>query len=229
MSPSHHNSIGIHSQSEEERECPRCQRCLPLQMFSNGRSQCKECTAHYHQSRYGKADRQRPYRPLHLASKQKFCPNCKQVRSASEYGVRGDGRFLKSYCRGCEAEVARKRNKEQNIKHAEKRKADRVRQGLYVQHSISVADYERLLVLQGGKCGICRSASPGRYKRFSVDHDHATGAIRGLLCNECNRGIGLLRDSKEVLRSAIAYLEKPPTGLVSVCRRSAGRSTKKKY
>lgn len=228
MSLSHHSSVNPDTQSEATKECPKCKRCLPVQMFSNNRIQCKECIANYHHALYGKGDRQRPYRPSHLASKEKFCPHCKRVRPASEYGVRGGGRFLKSYCNNCEAEVTRRRNKEQRLKHAARIKAAQNRWGLYVQHSMSVADYESLLAAQGGVCGICKSTSPGKRKRFSVDHDHATNAIRGLLCDTCNRGIGMLKESKEVLLSAVAYLEKPPTGLISVCRRSSGHSTKRK-
>jgi len=52
-------------------------------------------------------------------------------------------------------------------------------------------------------CAIC-----GRLKRLQVDHNHLTGKVRGLLCGSCNRGIGLLGDSLDVLRAGVAYLEK---------------------
>lgn len=48
----------------------------------------------------------------------------------------------------------------------------------------------------------------GNYSRLSVDHDHQTGKIRGLLCNNCNRAIGLLKDSSDILYKAAKYIEK---------------------
>lgn len=67
--------------------------------------------------------------------------------------------------------------------------------------------YRELLAKQGGVCLICHRVDS---RQLSVDHDHLTGAIRGLLCNRCNRGIGLLRDSADLCRSAAAYLDSIP-------------------
>jgi hypothetical protein len=67
--------------------------------------------------------------------------------------------------------------------------------------------YERLVKLYGSVCQICgRPPEPGR--RLSIDHDHATDEIRGLLCRGCNYGIGCLKDSVPLLESAIAYLRR---------------------
>lgn len=69
--------------------------------------------------------------------------------------------------------------------------------------------FEELLQNQNGVCAVCSNPEmSGRYKTLSVDHDHITGKIRGLLCSSCNRGIGLLKDNIEVLKSAISYLER---------------------
>jgi hypothetical protein len=73
--------------------------------------------------------------------------------------------------------------------------------------SDALATYETLFEKQGGVCGICGSAENGRYNHLSIDHCHTSGSIRGLLCNNCNRGIGLLRDSPELLRKAANYIE----------------------
>lgn len=109
----------------------------------------------------------------------------------------------------------RDRNREkiraqQKVRH--ERTKDIVRKYiLKKKYGITVADYQRLLVLQGGRCAICRSDKPGgRGLRFYVDHDHVTGKTRGLLCIRCNTGIGGLRDNVLILRAAIAYLENPP-------------------
>jgi hypothetical protein len=64
-----------------------------------------------------------------------------------------------------------------------------------------------MLEEQDGACAICLSTedSYGRSK-FSVDHDHETGAVRGLLCTHCNRAIGMFRDNGEHLQRAADYI-----------------------
>jgi len=70
-------------------------------------------------------------------------------------------------------------------------------------YGMSVEDYNGIVARQGNVCAICGN---GREGRLHVDHDHETGAVRGLLCNRCNRAIGLFEDDPIILRRAIAYL-----------------------
>lgn len=67
-------------------------------------------------------------------------------------------------------------------------------------------DYQKKVEEQNGLCAICGNP-PGK-KSLAVDHCHKTGQIRGLLCGGCNIGIGHLKDSIELLKKALAYLEK---------------------
>lgn len=66
---------------------------------------------------------------------------------------------------------------------------------------------------QNGVCAICKKPETAKkqsgngIKRLSVDHDHTTGAIRGLLCMYCNTALGKFKDDIEILKSAIVYLE----------------------
>ncbi len=75
------------------------------------------------------------------------------------------------------------------------------------EYGISLEEYNLLLIAQDNKCAICRSSDPKK-SSFSVDHDHNTGRIRGLLCHNCNVGLGGFRDTPEFLQSAIRYLAK---------------------
>ena len=73
-------------------------------------------------------------------------------------------------------------------------------------------EYAELLNRQGGGCAICgkketHTYRSGKLKDLSVDHDHKTGAIRGLLCVCCNRAVGYLNDDPQLLRKAADYLE----------------------
>lgn len=82
----------------------------------------------------------------------------------------------------------------------------RRRQRLQARFQMSPEEYDALLQAQQSTCAIClEPCQSGR--RLAVDHDHETGAIRGLLCNACNRGLGCYRDRPELLLRAIAYLE----------------------
>lgn len=76
---------------------------------------------------------------------------------------------------------------------------------LMYEYGITFADYERMNETQKGLCAIC--VKPCRTgKKLCVDHNHATGQVRGLLCRGCNSAIGLLLEDKSILESAIKYL-----------------------
>lgn len=77
-------------------------------------------------------------------------------------------------------------------------------------YGLAPGEYERLYALQGGRCAILRCRATGKSKKLAVDHDHVTGAPRGLLCSNHNREIGANRDDPEVFRSIAEYLENPP-------------------
>ena len=81
------------------------------------------------------------------------------------------------------------------------------RQQALRKYGITPVEYERLLQSQDAVCAVCASACPTG-KRLSVDHDHVSGAVRGLLCASCNNGIGRFRDDSTLLRQAAEYLER---------------------
>lgn len=78
---------------------------------------------------------------------------------------------------------------------------------LNLQHSYGITSerYDAMLHDQHGVCAICGKAE--RSKPLSVDHDHETGFIRGLLCQNCNTGLGMFNDSIRLLAGAIVYLQ----------------------
>jgi hypothetical protein len=74
------------------------------------------------------------------------------------------------------------------------------------RYGITPEQYAKLFEEQDGKCRICHKPETGANKWLSTDHDHATGMVRGLLCNQCNLGLGNFRDSQDLLARAIEYL-----------------------
>ena len=69
------------------------------------------------------------------------------------------------------------------------------------RYSLTPEQYDDLNVAQNGRCALCERPRP-----LCVDHDHDTGAVRGLLCQKCNKGIGLLDDDPDVLARAMEYV-----------------------
>lgn len=77
----------------------------------------------------------------------------------------------------------------------------------HLRKTYGVMDYAVLAAQYGNVCSICHETCVTG-QRLSVDHDHATGEIRGLLCRRCNSGIGHFRDRIDLLHRAVEYLEK---------------------
>lgn len=74
-------------------------------------------------------------------------------------------------------------------------------------YNLSRAEHDAMLVSQSHRCAICGGDNwGGRFGVPMVDHDHITGKVRGILCHQCNAGLGSFGDSPELLLEAIAYL-----------------------
>jgi hypothetical protein len=74
------------------------------------------------------------------------------------------------------------------------------------RYGLTMEQHEKMHEIQDGKCAICNEDPYP--KKLMVDHCHESSDVRGLLCNTCNLGIGFFKDNKELLQSAINYLNK---------------------
>jgi len=76
---------------------------------------------------------------------------------------------------------------------------------------ITRQEYAEMFHRQNGVCAICSQPETatrlGKVKALSVDHNHKTGSVRGLLCSDCNTGIGKLKEDRNIFLSAIQYLD----------------------
>lgn len=136
------------------------------------------------------------------------CTKCKKPKPLSEFGRdlrRQDG--VMARCKDCRREECKAwRSKKPNYEKDRYRKdpAGHRERHLVRKYGVNSADYDALLKAQGGACAICGKVQS---RAFDVDHDHAGGVVRGLLCTNCNRMIGHAHDSAERLRRAADYLE----------------------
>ena len=137
----------------------------------------------------------------------KICTKCKTEKPLSEYShERAKGRkpSLQPRCKTCSSEDTRNWRKSQDIDKLKDRYLQRT-------YGVTLQWYQDTLALQHNACPLCRCAFTfhGELNADSpvVDHDHATGKVRGIICNECNRGLGYFHDNPDALRKAATYLE----------------------
>lgn len=150
----------------------------------------------------------------------KLCPKCSVERPDDAFYVRATGN-LQSWCIACTKELRVQRNP-QIAAYQRKKRSGRTEEEkllskdymLQYHFGISLDDYREMLERQDYSCAVCKRAdgtdkhSGERKKQLSVDHDHTTGAIRGLLCNDCNRALGQLGDDVDRVRALLAYMER---------------------
>jgi hypothetical protein len=136
----------------------------------------------------------------------KVCGACREPKPLAEfYRNRWLADGLANACGAC----CRERNRRYRAAYPEHTRETARKAKLKKKYGLTAAEYDALLADQGGGCAICAGIEPGgRWNtRFFVDHDHITGAVRGLLCNRCNVVLGNADDDPDRLRRAAAYLE----------------------
>lgn len=185
----------------KSKRCVECEIILSIQHFGkhkrslDGRNHiCRRCLVQSLKDRRVKGDPAQP-------SSTKWCRKCRQTKPSEDFSKdsgKGDG--LSTYCRQCTKRW-----------HSTKY--------LGRAYGITPEQYQHLLNSQYGLCAICGKEETAEHTgsrgervvngvmRLSVDHDHITGAIRGLLCYRCNHFVGYLqRYEPEGLAKALHYL-----------------------
>ena len=147
----------------------------------------------------------------------KQCSMCKQEKDESEFNKNIkmlDG--LNYYCRSCisitskkyrekNKEIVKKCNRERNKKWRNNNPETYKAAKRKTYYNITQENFKKLLKNQNNCCAICGKEFD---KTPYVDHDHKTNKIRGLLCQKCNSGLGMLGDNLENLKRAVDYLSK---------------------
>jgi hypothetical protein len=128
----------------------------------------------------------------------KPCSSCKQHLPSDRFSPdKSKSTGLASICKEC-------RNKRYSTRYSKQYRDAALKK----KYNMEPGDYDVMLESQGGVCKICHSTETGRGDQwFVVDHCHKTNKIRGLLCNTCNRALGLFKDDISYLEQAIHYLK----------------------
>ena len=188
-----------------EKFCPDCGEPRPASEFTRDGSRddglAFYCRVHARLRRRTARDlqvgppRTRHPRDLVIPDGFKWCADCRQVKPLDEFPrTRAAVSGRHSYCKPCH-----------NVRgRASKDKVGGSRTyHLKRRYGISAEDADAMLAEQNGLCAICEAAPAAH-----VDHDHDTGAVRQLLCFNCNGGLGQFRDDPAVLRAAAEYVER---------------------
>lgn len=138
----------------------------------------------------------------------KTCSECQKLKPLDKFHK---GRNQCKFCR--ESYLTAYRVQKREATYANKRRwkennPDKVKSAaLMSDYGINLEQYNQMLSLQNDCCAICKTNKSMFTNALHVDHNHATGKIRGLLCLSCNRALGLLKDNKDLFLSAANYLE----------------------
>lgn len=148
--------------------------------------------------------------------RRKDCARCKQSKSADELGYRSGTvsssglPYLNAYCASCRNILKKERRKSdpaarekerQYENRPEVRRRDRIRR---VVRTYGITEDEYLFIerQQDGRCACCHRKT----EKLVIDHCHVKGNVAGLLCYNCNVGIGLLGDNEQGLKHALEYI-----------------------
>ena len=125
----------------------------------------------------------------------KRCPDCGEIQPLDQFPRhrrRRDGRG--EYCKPCH----NKRGRE-----SKRRNGGNRHYHLKGKYGVGAAEVDLMIAAPESLCALCR-----KRPAVQVDHDHETGAVRGILCLLCNAGLGAFRDDPDIIASAIDYLER---------------------
>lgn len=127
-----------------------------------------------------------------------YCTRCDSYKPLDDFAVAKNGPNGRNwYCKSCINDYGQRYKDERRLRSKRK-------------YGISEKEYLALFDAQGGVCAICgkpeTKINRGTLSILSVDHNHETGKVRGLLCSACNAGLGNFRDDRELIAKALEYL-----------------------
>jgi hypothetical protein len=149
---------------------------------------------------------------------EKVCNECGKLKHEDEYSFRdtpGGNRIRNSVCKECignaQKEIGKKPETRKRMRASQQKYLSNPENRLKTKNSrylkeygITLAEKEAMILQNGGRCPICKTDDPGKW--WATDHCHRTGKVRGIICDKCNKMLGLANDDISRLMSAAQYL-----------------------
>jgi hypothetical protein len=219
------------------KKCTKCKKDQHLDFFSNNKgrksSRCKSCVSeikkcpdYKKRSNAIRRDRSLVIRDIECVichnmfttnihnkiTCSKVCKNKYRVIWNREMIEKKSSKEISLNCQVCEKVFVVGRRSFRKATCSKKcssiKSAERIRfWNLEKKYNFSKDDFNTMMQKQDGKCAICEKDHSDAYNGLYVDHCHSAGLVRGLLCKECNVGIGFFKDNTKILKNAIKYIE----------------------
>lgn len=166
-------------------------------------------------------------RPCHaVLMDEKTCTKCDRALPLAEFAMSGSSR--RSYCKSCGNEATRQyaqankarrneRLREWRAKNPEAARQKDLRARLMRKYNLTPDEVEQMRELQGGKCALCHMTT----RLLVVDHDHATGKVRAMLCRNCNTIMGAVDADPTILDRMAEYIGHNSSRFASSSKTSA--------
>lgn len=191
----HYTIFGVVRKSQNMKLCTKCGSRGPFakdkRLRSGLSSRCRVCLA---ESRKAWVESNKVTQ-LYSPETKKICTKCNGPGPFYKDSSHKSG--LMSHCKKCVNSGVTARRQKHSVAHSYKRRAKR--------YGLTTEELDSLWSKQQGLCGICNN-SLKLGKKTHVDHNHVTGQVRGLLCENCNRGLGLFKELEQNLLNAVAWL-----------------------
>ena len=138
--------------------------------------------------------------------KDRKCNKCEQIKPLTSFYKTGRKNDKDPDARSYECKECAKSRVSASHKADPDKQRDRHLRRAY---GITLAQFNRMVLAQGSKCACCGTDKPGgKHNQWCVDHDHLTGAVRELLCKDCNIVLGIVQDCPEHLHQMMTYIVK---------------------
>jgi hypothetical protein len=155
--------------------------------------------------------------------KVKKCSKCKKIKFFVDFRTDNKRKDKKHpQCKQCCAEYnkeyesrpeVKKRSLELGRKYYANNRRKKANRRYLQKYGITIEQKEQFLKNQDNKCAICQTTDPGS-RNWHLDHDHKKNVIRGILCENCNHGLGVFKDNKDFLYNAYVYLQLRGNGII---------------